>query len=277
MAQELDLTQYKQEIAELYSRRSKTYDEGDWHPKIAHRLVELAQIKPGQEVLDICTGTGMVAIEAAQIIGSQGRVVGVDISSGMLEQANSKIDALGLTNIEFLLADAEALAFPANSFDVILCSSALIWMSDIPSALRLWYKLLKPGGIIGFHAFSETAFVEGVILQKVAEKYGVSLAFSKPTGTVEKCHDLLAKAGFEAIEIKSEQDGGYISLEQAKSMWAGSSRPAPGQFPNPLQQLSSEELEQVKTQFEVELEALVTEQGIWNDLTIFYTFGRKAV
>jgi ubiquinone/menaquinone biosynthesis C-methylase UbiE len=277
MNQQLELNEYKQQIADLYSRRGQTYDEGDWHPRIAHRLVEYAQISQGQHILDIATGTGMVAIEAAQLVGFQGRVVGVDISTGMLEQAKRKIEALGLNNIEFVLADAEKLNFPANSFDIVLCSSALIWMADVPAALRLWHQLLKPGGLIGFHAFADTAFVGGMTVQKVAEKYGVSLAFSKPTGTIEKCHDLLKAAGFEAIEIKSEQDGSYISLEQAKQMWAGSSHPAPGQFPNPLSQLSSGQLEEVKAEFEAELAALVTEQGIWNDLTIFYTFGRKPI
>lgn len=275
MSDQLILNEYKQQIADLYSRRSQTYDDGDWHPRIAHRLVEHARITRGQHVLDIATGTGMVAIEAAQLVGSEGRVVGVDISNGILEQARRKVEAFGLSNIQFQLADAEALDFPENSFDLVLCSSAFIWMSDLIAALRLWHRLLKPGGLIGFHAFAETAFVGGVVTQKVAEKYGISYAMSKPTGTIEKCYDLLTAAGFEAIEIKSEQDGGYISLEQAKRMWAGSEHPAPGQFPNPMSQLSSEQLEQAKAEFEAELEALVTEQGIWNDVTIFFTFGRK--
>lgn len=219
----------------------------------------------------------MVAIEAAQIVGCEGQVVGVDISTGMLDQARRKVEALGLSNIEFQLADAEALNFPANSFDLVLCSSAFIWMADLTAALRLWQKLLKPGGTIGIHAFADTAFIGGVVAQKVAEKYGVSLAFSKPTGTIEKCHNLLASAGFESIEIKVEQDGNYISLEQAKRMWAGSSHPAPGQFPNPLSQLSSEQLAQAKAEFDAELEAMVTDQGIWNDILTFYAFGRKPI
>ncbi|WP_392532493.1 class I SAM-dependent methyltransferase [Nostoc sp. C117] len=277
MNQQLNLNEYKQHIADLYSRRSQTYDEGDWHPRIAHRLVEHARISQGQYVLDIATGTGMVAIEAAQLVGFAGQVVGVDISTGMLDRAKRKIEALGLNNIQLVLADAEKLNFPANSFDVVLCSSALIWMADIPGALSLWRHLLKPGGLIGFHAFADTAFVEGVISQKVAQKYGVSLAFSEPTGTVAKCHELMATASFEEIDIKVEPDGKYISLEQAKQMWTGGSHPAPGQFPNPLSQLSSEQIQQVKAEFDAELETLVTEQGIWNDMTIFYTFGRKPI
>jgi ubiquinone/menaquinone biosynthesis C-methylase UbiE len=277
MNHQLELDDYKQQIADLYSRRSHNYDDSNWHTRIAHRLIEHAQISRGQHVLDIATGTGMVAIEAAQIVGSEGQVVGVDISTGMLDQARRKVERLGLSNIEFQLADAEALNFPANSFDLVLCSSAFIWMADLTAALRLWQKLLKPGGTIGIHAFADTAFIGGVVAQKLAEKYGVSLAFSKPTGTIEKCHALLAAADFEAIEVKAEQDGSYISFEQAKRMWAGSSHPAPGQFPNPLSQLSSEQLAQAKAEFDAELEAMVTGQGIWNDILTFYAFGRKPI
>ncbi|MBW4662786.1 MAG: hypothetical protein KME01_01060 [Chroococcus sp. CMT-3BRIN-NPC107] len=55
----------------------------------------------------------------------------------------------------------------------------------------------------------------------------------------------------------------------------GSSHPAPGQYPPPLSQLSSEQLIQAKAEFEAELAALQTEQGIWNDITTFYIYGRK--
>lgn len=277
MSYPIELDEYKQQVADLYSHRSSNYDDGDWHPRIAHRLVEYAQLSQGQQILDIATGTGMVAIEAAQIVGNEGQVIGIDISTGMLEQARRKVELLGLCNIEFRLADAEVLDFPLNTFDCIFCSSALIWMSDLLGALQLWHQFLKPGGLLGFHAFADTAFVGGTITQKVLEKYGVSLLFSKPTGTVEKCHNLLQQAGFEAIDIQSEQDGGYISLEKAKGMWTGNgSSPVPGQYPNPILQLSSEQLAQAKIEFDTELEALQTEQGVWNDITIFYTFGKKA-
>lgn len=273
----LKLNDYKQQIADLYSRRSPSYDEGDWHPQIARHLIEYVRIHPGQHVLDIATGTGLVAIAAAERVGSDGRVVGVDISAGMLERARQKVDALGLHNIELFLADAETLNFPANRFDRILCSSALIWMADLAAALRLWYRFLKPGGILGFHAFADTAFVGGVISQKVMKKYGVSLTLNQPTGTVEKCYELLRQAGFEAIKIEPEQYGSYISLERAKQMWTGSENPAPGQFPNPLSQLSPQQLKRAKAEFEAELKALETDRGIWNDITIFFALGRKPI
>ncbi|MCU0542497.1 MAG: methyltransferase domain-containing protein [Oscillatoriaceae cyanobacterium Prado104] len=277
MNHRIQLDRYKQEIADLYTRRSPTYDSSDWHFQIARRLVEFGQVSSGQQVLDIATGTGHAALATAEIVGSTGRVVGVDIAAGMLDRARQKALELNLNNTELLLADAETLDFANNSFDRIFCSSAFIWMSDLHSALTLWHKFLKPGGIIGIHAFADTAFVAGVVTQKVAEKYGIAFNMSKPTGTVEKCHSLLENAGFEKVDIKIEQNGSYITLEKAKSMWAGISHPAPGQYPPPLSALSPEDLAQAKTEFEVELAALETECGVWNDITTFYVSGRKSV
>ncbi|MGB3512259.1 MAG: hypothetical protein WBA93_24085 [Microcoleaceae cyanobacterium] len=83
---------------------------------------------------------------------------------------------------------------------------------------------------------------------------------SQPTGTIEKCQDLLRQANFEIVEIKVEQDGNYISFESAKKMWSGIYHPAPGQYPHPLLQLSTEQLNQAKLEFENELKILETDQ-----------------
>lgn len=275
MINQLDLDEYKQGIADLYNCRSQAYDNSKWHLQICHRLLEYSQVSSGQHILDIATGTGHVAIAAAQLVGAEGRVIGVDVSAGMLDQARSKVEALGLSNVEFQLADAESLNFPDNSFDRILCANAFPWMEDMEAALLLWYQFLKLGRLVGIHTPAETAYLGDVVLREVLEKYGVLLKSSKPIGTVEKCHNLFAKAGFEEIEIKIEQSGSYISLDKAKGMWAGISRPVPRQFPNPPSQLSPEQLAQAKAEFEAELEALQTEQGVWNDITTFYILGRK--
>ncbi|MDY7004073.1 MAG: methyltransferase domain-containing protein [Cyanobacteriota bacterium] len=272
---QLNLNNYKQEIADLYTRRSDKYDNSDWHWRIANRLVEYGQVNTGQQILDIATGTGHCAIVAAKLVGSSGKVIGIDIAPGMITQAQKKANILGLNNLEFLLADAENIDLPANHFERIFCASAFIWMSDLVKSLLLWRKFLKPGGILGIQAFAETAFIGGFITQNILKKYGISYLMSKPTGTVKRCKNLLQKASLELIEIKVEQDGNYISLESAKKMWAGKYHPAPGQYPHPLSELSLEALNQAKLEFENELKALQTDQGIWNDITTFYIYARK--
>ena len=64
--------EYKQAIANLYSRRSGTYDDSEWHDRMARRLVDYANITADSKVLDIATGTGMVAFYAAAKVGTQG-------------------------------------------------------------------------------------------------------------------------------------------------------------------------------------------------------------
>ena len=279
MSNQLELDEYKQHLADRYSHRSRNYDESKWHSQITHCLVNHAQISPGQNILDIATGTGHVAIEVAQIVGDSGRVVGVDIAPGMLDQARHKVEELKLSNIEFQLADAEALNFSANSFDRVLCANAFPMLADKEATLRLWHRFLKPDGLVGIHAPSKTAFRQLVILKQEFKKYGVLPALFKlgeTVDTVEKCWNLLEKTGFEAIEIKSEQHGSYISLEQAKQGWnLVTELVAPQPFSNSLAQLSSEELEQIRSQFEAQLEALATEQGIWNNGTHLFAFGCK--
>lgn len=71
---QLKLNQYKQEIADLYTKRSQGYDNSQWHWKIANRLVEYGRVNRGQQVLDIATGTGHSAIAAANLVGNTGKV-----------------------------------------------------------------------------------------------------------------------------------------------------------------------------------------------------------
>ena len=78
---------YKRRIAEMWEVRGESYDSSDtFHQALALKLVQLANIEPGQTVLDVATGTGMVALPAAEIVGETGHVTGIDISESMLAE-----------------------------------------------------------------------------------------------------------------------------------------------------------------------------------------------
>lgn len=277
MAQQLDLNDYKQVIADLYNRRSQNYDDSEWHLKICHRLLEYSQISSQQHILDIGTGTGNLAIASAEIVGTGGKVVGVDISAQMLDIARNKLKTIGLSNVEFQLADAEALNYPVNSFDRILCANTFPWIENKQATLRIWYQFLKPGGLIGIHTPADTAYIGQVILRSVLERYGIKLEPSNRIGSIETCKKLFANAGFEAIDIKTEQHGSYVSLDSVKAQWEGLiSFSSHSKSEELVSQLASIPLAEAQAEFEAKLETLQTEQGIWDDLTTLYILGRKA-
>jgi ubiquinone/menaquinone biosynthesis C-methylase UbiE len=267
--------EYKAGIAEHYTRRSIIYDASEWHDRIARTLVAYSNIRPGAQVLDIATGTGMVAFYAASRVGPLGAVMGIDISEGMVKRAREKASADSIKNVRFEYGDAECLDFTPNSFDYIFCGSAFIWMTDLSAALVHWRELLKPNGKLGFHAFSENTFVTGVVAQSVLSRHGVAYSMSKPTGSVEKCRALLEQAGYRNIEIKVEASHTYIGLGEAKSAWVSASHPAPGQFPHPLSNMTPAQFAFAQAEYDKELEKLNTEKGILNDMTTFYVFGEK--
>ncbi len=212
-------------------------------------------------------------------MGNKGKVIGIDISNAMLEQARSKASKLKINNIEFQLLDAEYLDYPINQFDHILCANTFPWMEYKKDTLRLWYSFLKSGGRIGVHTPGDTAYIGQVLLRKVFANHGILLEASNRIGSIEQCVNLFTSAGFKGIEIKREKHGNYTTLEREKAAWSGTIVNSSSIYlkihQNELLKLSSSELAQVKAEFYEELEALETESGIWNEVNTWYVLGRK--
>ena len=135
----------REEIAATFDLRARGYRDSDWHRASAGQLVDLCGLKPGNRVLDAGTGTGFAALHAARQVGEQGRVVGVDISQGMLSEARAEAAASSLANIEFIQCDATALAqFPDAAFDVVTSATSLIYIPVVEGLLE-WHRLLRHG------------------------------------------------------------------------------------------------------------------------------------
>src|SRR5687767_4392228 len=103
------MDQRTQQIAASFDGRASRYAESDWHRVSAQRLVDLCDLRPGARVLDAGTGTGFAALPAAERVGPDGHVLGVDVSEGMLHVARAAAAAAGHTNVELLRCDATAL------------------------------------------------------------------------------------------------------------------------------------------------------------------------
>jgi arsenite methyltransferase len=272
MPSQPDLGDYKQRLAEFFDQRVD-YDS-DYTRSRALELVELAQLERGQAVLDLATGTAIVAIAAAQAVGPEGRVVGADISRGMLDLARQKLIENRLRNIELIEADVESLHFDAESFDTILCSSAMMWMSSIPATLRSCRRWLRNGGLLAFSCYSSSSFTIPVVVRACA-KFDISLPnCNEPLGTYEKCCTLLQQAGFENVDIRTEQFGSYLTLADAKREWKGDSNWIDPSG-NPLAELPADRLREIRLAYESEIDALTTDQGFWRELTMFFVAARK--
>ncbi|AFY55360.1 methylase involved in ubiquinone/menaquinone biosynthesis [Rivularia sp. PCC 7116] len=271
MSNYTNLNDYKQQVAGYFNARTN-YDASELANRRAESFLKLLPLKKGDKVLDIATGTGLIAIPVAEMVGKNGKVIGVDIATALLKQAQNKIDKFNLDNIELIEVDAEYLNFNENSFDAVLCCSAVMVFQNIPTAFKDWYRLLKPGGIVAFNAYAETSLMTPAIIQSCAS-CGISLPnIHEPLGTEEKCEILLKEAGYNDIKVITEQFGKYIPVDNAKKIFDANTWIHPE---NPLLQLSLEKKESLKAEFAKIIENLATEKGLWHDITTFFVLAKK--
>jgi len=114
-----------------------------WHQAFRRQT----RLEPGGTALDVCTGTGDLALILARQVGPRGRVIGVDLSPAMLALARAKAQRKGLGEVLVLeQANALALPYPAGSFDVVSMGFALRNVIDIPAAVREMARVVRPGG-----------------------------------------------------------------------------------------------------------------------------------
>ena len=272
-----DSNAYHKTITNSYDERSKGYDNSEWHRGLALQTVDYHLPEKGHKVLDIATGTGTIAFYAADLVGAEGTVTAIDISEGMLEKCHEKLVDSDFKNLKFEYGDAENLKFKPNSFDRIYCSSAFFWMSHPQAVLRHWIELLKPGGVIGFNAWPDNSFVWGASRRRALKKYGIDFTIHQATGTVQKCEQMLSLAGFENIQVHEVKDGHYIPLDKISlSDTVNDKDYSPGQYPHPITGLSEDIKRKVAADINAETKKLITDKGLWHDMTMYYVYGQKA-
>lgn len=137
-----------------YDLFSHVYDRviamhsGDANAAARDFLVERTGVEAGGQVLDLCTGTGAVALRAQQAVGPGGFVVGLDFSGGMIRKAEEKARLMHLESTAFVVGDAAHLPFATASFDAVSCSHAMYELSaEVRDQLLCEARrVLRPGG-----------------------------------------------------------------------------------------------------------------------------------
>ena len=125
------------------------YYERYWQAQLepAQRcLLEMAALQPGERVLDVACGTGLVTFRAAEAVGAGGHVLATDISEEMVKTGRELANQRGLTQVAFERMDAENLKVPDAEFDAALCSLGLMYVPEPVDALTEMKRALKPGG-----------------------------------------------------------------------------------------------------------------------------------
>jgi ubiquinone/menaquinone biosynthesis C-methylase UbiE len=134
--------------------------ESLWRAQLAPAhaaLLAQAALAPGERVLDVACGTGLVAIAATRAVSAAGRVVGIDLSARMVDAARRRAAERSADNVDFLRMDAQRLALPDARFDVALCALGLMYMQDPAAALAEMRRILRPGGRVVLAVWGEAA------------------------------------------------------------------------------------------------------------------------
>jgi ubiquinone/menaquinone biosynthesis C-methylase UbiE len=207
-------------VAEGWQKWWKIFEQGA--QTVNERLVELAEIKQGDMVLNIATGIGEPAITAARKVGIKGHVMATDISPQMLKIAKERAVSVGLEDIlEFKEIDAERIGInlqssnlqSPSSFNAILCRWGLMFLPNLDSTLTNMYKLLSSGGRVSAAVWSEPAKVPKLYtaIEFVAREMGISTItdnhynFAKillrpfNLANINIVKEALVKAGFKNI------------------------------------------------------------------------------
>ena len=229
-------------------------------PETAKRLVEHLQLQPHQQLFDVCTGTGVVALTAAEKL-KQGKVTGIDLSSGMLQQARNKAAEKNLSNTEFQQMDLEQLTFPEATFDVATSSFGLFFIDDMTTALNNIARTVKPGGKIAITSFTEEAFspmADIFIKRYEATGRTVPMLSWKRLASEELLREQFKAVGISNVSIHHEPLG--YQMTDAQMWWdvvwnAG--------YRSLLNQLSEEEQKLFEKEHRVEIAELLGEEGVW--------------
>jgi ubiquinone/menaquinone biosynthesis C-methylase UbiE len=171
---------------------------------LAADLVDLADLRPGERVLDVGCGTGVVARLAAERVGPDGSVAGADPSPGMLEVAREAAQTAAIP-ISWYETSAEAMPLPDAAFDVVFCQVALQFVADKPAALREMRRVLAPGGRVYVSTPSPGPFFD--VMDEAFARHGMAEAagfvravfsFNDPA----EARRLFQSTGFENVNAR---------------------------------------------------------------------------
>ena len=232
---DVPLTDKARHVREVFDSVADSYDlMNDLMSLGIHRLwkrftIGMADLKPGQRVLDLAGGTGDLTRLMAPRVGREGLVVLSDINAAMLGNGRSQLLDKGISgNVDFAQANAEQLPFHDNSFDLVTMAFGLRNVTDKQQALNSIYRVLRPGGRLLVLEFSRPAaalrpaydFYSFSILPKLGKLVANDEASYRYLAESIRMHpdqqtlrDMMQQAGFESCDFHN-LTGGIVAIHR---------------------------------------------------------------
>jgi SAM-dependent methyltransferase len=243
----------------------------------------LAELGKGINILDVATGSGAVLLPAAEVVGSQGQVIGVDLSPAMVQRVRQELERRAPPTIEVRQMDAEDLQFPGETFDVVLCGFGLFFFPQLGQALAEFRRVLRPQGRIAVSTWGPdderwqwldelTQAYTAAVLSAPQPAPGPASApvFNTPEGLTA----LMSTAGFTQTHvIVEEMEVVYANAEEWwQAQWSHGGR----------KRLEAIEglggvvtLERFKAEVFAKLESMRAADGLHQRFRVLYTVARK--
>lgn len=257
---------YKQDIAEVFNRRASSYGRFGTHyfDIFADRLLSYCKVFPGASVLDVATGRGAILKRVIAPIGTEGKAVGIDLSSQMIEETKREIRE---KNISLYCMDAEQLGFEDHSFDIIYCGFALFFFPNLKKAMQEFRRVLKPEGKIAVSIWGKEAITERVLFEKL-HSYGLDRAIFCHTLSSDEMTASFEAAGFTSIQIIQDTlDHLYVNFDH---WWECLKQQ------NALEKLTEVQLHSMRDQLQRELEMVNRVDGFHEELEVVYAIASNS-
>jgi ubiquinone/menaquinone biosynthesis C-methylase UbiE len=221
----MTIDQAKAKATATYNAAADSYDDplNSFWARFGRRTIDRLQLQPGQRVLDVCCGSGASALPAAEKVGHEGFVLGVDLSENLLALARVKANEKFLKNIEFRIGDMLDLHLPEADFDAVVCVFGIFFVPDMAAAVRELWRLIRPGGKLAittwgprFFEPATTAFWNSIreVRPDLDKNFNPWDRISEPPAI----RSLLREAGIKEAEVVAE--AGEHPIPSPEAWWS---------------------------------------------------------
>lgn len=261
--------------AATYNAAADAYDDvaNSFWDRFGRRTIDRLALEPGDKVLDVCCGSGASAIPAAQAVGPEGFVLGIDLAQGLLDIARAKASVSSLHHVDFRSGDMLDPDVPDSSFDAVVCVFGIFFVPDMSAAIRALWRAVRPGGKLAITTWGPRFFEPGNTvfwdsIHAVAPELHKSFNPWDRICDPESLRGLLAEAGIEDCEVVAEP--GRHSIPSPQAWWSAVRGSG---YRGTLEKLDALSLEHVRA---ANLGFIRYARIEWVEANVVYAIARKA-